>query len=53
MSGRAADTLNECAYRWYTDDATGPHHCFKASEHVADCTDDDHKCCCGATRDED
>jgi hypothetical protein len=41
----------ECLYGW---DApyfkyNGPHVCVKPIGHTQDITNDDHRCCCGAT----
>lgn len=38
----------ECGFRWTTSEQPGPHVCRKHPRHVDDCTDDEHRCCCGA-----
>jgi len=42
------DSWAECGHRWPGTDGTD-HVCIKPPEHVADITDDDHRCCCGVS----
>lgn len=50
--------MTECAFRWNEPSTTppkddmgynGPHQCTKPATHTTNITDDDHRCCCGAT----
>lgn len=45
------DEYAECGHQWWPEVATttGPHLCRKHPTHTADITDDDHRCCCGAS----
>ncbi len=39
---------DECEHRWPANPVeAGPHVCIKPLGHVADPTNDDHRCCCG------
>jgi hypothetical protein len=42
----------ECRAKWTADNGIpGSHYCIKDIGHVDDITNDDHRCCCGATWD--
>lgn len=45
----------ECEHRWMTTGQHGTdfHSCTKECSHLADITNDDHRCCCGTTLEED
>lgn len=36
----------------FTKAARGPHCCVKHVSHITDITNDDHRCCCGATHED-
>ena len=50
---RAADVELGCRVHWPENVcAADTHYCVKDVGHVSDVTNDDHRCCCGATFEE-